>query len=200
MSKFVIFGSIAAIFVVGIIAAIIFGVWWFSTSNKEISLRNHIEAKQLDNKNVYDSVWKEISQIGQVTDAQKEAIIQLTIGYANARAVATSSKTGTGSLVDVDVKRVQEIVPTMDVSAFKQLMNVISVGRAKFERVQTEILDLSRAHNECLTLFPSSIVCGGRPKIKIDLVTSTRTDNAFVTGKDDDVQVFQRPLRPGVEK
>jgi hypothetical protein len=162
-----------------------------NTSNREVSIRNQIEAKQADNKNVYDSVWKEISQVAQVTDAQKEVILQLIIGYAKARAEATSSKSGTGSMVDVDVNRVQEIVPTMDVSAFKQLMNVISAGRAKFERVQREILDLSRAHNDCLTLFPSSLVCGSRPKIKIELVTSTRTDNAFATGKDDDVNVFQ---------
>lgn len=203
MSKFLVIGGIIAVIVFLLVGALIVGVWWMNTSNREVSLRNQIEAKQADNKNVYDSVWKEISQVAQVTDAQKDALIQLTIGYAQARAAGTASKGG-GSLVDVDVRKVQEIVPNLDTSAYKQLMNVITAGRAKFERVQTEILDLNLAHNNLLDQFPSSLVCSGRPRIKIDLVTSSRTDNAFATGKDDDVNVFNRnqpqTAQPQVER
>lgn len=184
MSKFAIIGSIVGLFVTGLIMAVIIGLWWMSTSNREISIRNQIEAKQIDNKNVYDSTWKQISQCAQVTDAQKTALMDIITGYAKGR-----SGNGGGSLAT----SVKEAVPSVDTSTFNQLMNIITVSRSRFERVQTEILDLSREHNNCLTIFPSSIVCGGRTKIKIDIVTSTRTDNAFITGKDDDVNVFQKP-------
>ena len=190
MNKILIFGGIAVV-VLGLVFALVVGVWWFSTSNKEIAIRNQIEAKQTDNKNVYDSTWKQISQCAQVTDAQKQALLEIVTGYAKAR-----TGNGGGSLAT----SVHEVVPTMDTTTFNQLINIITAARSRFERVQTEILDLSRAHNNCLTLFPSSIVCGGRPKIKIDIVTSTRTDNAFETGKDDDVDVFQKPkTKPPVE-
>lgn len=184
MSKFAIIGSIVCLFVTGLIMAVIIGLWWMSTSNREISIRNQIEAKQIDNKNVYDSTWKQISQCAQVTDAQKTALMDIITGYAKGR-----SGNGGGSLAT----SVKEAVPSVDTTTFNQLMNIITVSRSRFERVQTEILDLSREHNNCLTIFPSSIVCSGRPKIKIDIVTSTRTDNAFITGKDDDVNVFQKP-------
>ncbi len=174
--------AIAAFF---LIAVIVVGAWWVTTSNREIGLRNMLTAKQLDNKNVYDSTWKQISQSAQVTDAQKKALMDVVVGYASAR-----SGNGGGSLAT----SVHEVVPTMDTTTFNQLMNVIASARKQFERVQTEILDLNREHNNCIDLFPSSIVCGGRPKIVVDLVTSTRTGNAFATGVDDDVQVFSKPV------
>lgn len=188
MSKWIIAGSIAAL---GVIFAIILAVWWVSTSNKEIGLRNQIEAKQSDNKNVYDSTWKQISQCAQVTDAQKTALLEIVTGYAKARAGQ-----GGGSLAT----SVKEVVPTMDTTTFNQLMNIITSARKQFERVQTEILDLGRAHNNLIDMFPSSIVCGGRPKIKIALVTSSRTGEAFATGVDDDVNVFQKPAPKNVER
>jgi hypothetical protein len=193
MSKFLVIGGIVATLVIGLILVVICGVWWVSTSNKEIGIRNQIEAKQIDNKNVYDSTWKQISQCGQVTQAQKQALIDIAVGYAKAR-----SGNGGGSLATM----VHEVVPNMDTSTFTQLMNVITSARLSFQRVQTEILDLNRAHNNLIDMFPSSIVCGGRPKINIQIVTSDRTDNAFASGHDNDVNVFQQPqpATPQVEK
>lgn len=189
--KWIIIAGVCAVFVIGLILAITLGVWWVGTSNHEIGIRNQIEAKQADNKNVYDSTWKQISQCGQVTQAQKQALIDIAVGYAKAR-----SGNGGGSLATM----VHEVVPNMDTSTFTQLMNVITAARMQFQRVQTEILDLNREHNNCIDLFPSSIVCGGRPKIVIQLVTSDRTENSFATGKDNDVNVFQPSAPTQVEK
>jgi hypothetical protein len=184
MSKWIIAAAFA---IIGIIFTIIIAVWWVSTSNKEIGLRNMIVAKQTDNKNVYDSTWKQISQCAQVTDAQKQALLEIVVGYAKGR-----TGNGGGSFAT----SVKEVVPTMDTSTFNQLMNIITSARKQFERVQTEILDLSREHNNLIDMFPGSIVCGGRPKIVISLVTSSRTENAFVSGVDDDVNVFQKNSTP----
>ncbi|NJO62634.1 MAG: hypothetical protein HC836_31715 [Richelia sp. RM2_1_2] len=46
-----------------------------------------------------------------------------------------------------------------------------------------------------LTLFPSRIFLvtfGGHVLPELQIVTSSRTDNAFQTGKDDDVELFQK--------
>jgi hypothetical protein len=179
MNKIIVIASIVGV----LLFALIIGMWWMNTSNREIALRNQIEAKQVDNKNVYDSTWKQISQCAQVTDAQRKALMDIITGYAEKR-----SGNGGGSLAT----SVREAVPTVDTSTFNQLMNIVQASRSRFERVQTEIIDLNREHKNCITMFPSSIICGGRPLIKIDIVTSTRTDNAFVTGKDDDVDVFRK--------
>lgn len=178
MNKFIIFGVSAVL--IFIFVALTVG-WWVSTSNKEIALRNQIEAKKRDNKNVYDSCWKQISQSAQVTDGQKKALLEIVTGYAKAR-----TGNGGGSLATM----VTEVVPNVDTSVYNQLINIISSARTRFERVQTEILDLNRAHTNCLTLFPSSIVCSGRTPIIVDIVTSDRTENAFETGKDNDVRVW----------
>lgn len=178
MSKLVI--GIASVVVV-LLVSLLFVFWWVNTSNKEVALRNQILAKQRDNKNVYDSSWKQISQSAQVTEGQKKALLEIITGYAKAR-----NGNGGGNLATM----VTEAVPNVDTSTFNQLMNIVSSARTRFERVQTEILDLSRAHNNCLTLFPSSIVCGGRPPIDITIVTSDRTENAFEAGKDNDTRVW----------
>jgi hypothetical protein len=189
MSKSLI--AVLAMAGLGLLFAVIIGIWWVTTSNREIGLRNRIEAKQRDNHNVYDATWKQITQSAQVTEAQARALMDIATGYAQAR-----SGNGGGSLAT----SVTEVVPTMDTSNFNQLLNIITAARAQFARAQTEILDLGREHTNCLTLFPSSLVCGGRPPITIDLVTSTRTTQAFATGIDDDVRVFAPPAPSAVER
>lgn len=178
VKKWVVIGVSSALVLLMTIIFVSIGV---SLSNKEISIRNRIEAKKKDNRNVYDSTWKQISQAAQVTDGQKKALLEIVTGYAKAR-----TGNGGGSLATM----VTEAIPNVDTTVYNQLMNIISAARTKFERVQTEILDLNRAHNDCLTIFPSSFVCGGRPAIVVDIVTSDRTENAFETGKDNDTKVW----------
>ncbi len=178
MSKWLIIGVSSVIVLLVLVLSV---GWYFSVSNKEIALRNQIVAKQKDNKNVYDSTWKQISQAAQVTDGQKKALLEIVTGYAKARAGG-----GGGSLATM----VTEAIPNVDTSVYNQLMNIVSSARTRFERVQTEILDLNRAHTNCLTLFPSSIICGSRPAIVVDVVTSDRTENTFISGKDNDVKVW----------
>jgi hypothetical protein len=80
------------------------GLYFISVSNKETKLRNLITAKQTDNTSEYDNLWKKLSQAAQVTDAQKEALREIIIGYADAR------KSGMGSLAT----SVKEAVPNVD--------------------------------------------------------------------------------------
>lgn len=168
----------------GGILALILGGYFVSVMNKETGLRNQITAKQTDNTSEYDNLWKKLSQAAQVTDGQKEALRSIIVGYADAR------KSGAGSLATM----VKEAVPTVDTSTFNNLMNIVTSSRDAWTMRQKELIDLKRVDDNLIDMFPSNLVCMvlGRQKIEIKIVTSTRTGEAFKTGKDDDVDLFHK--------
>ena len=157
-------------------------------NNQEVSLRKTIEAKQKDNTSEYDNMWKKISQVAQVTDAQKEALREIFVEHAQAR-------TGEGGKAIMNW--IQESVPNVDTSTFNNLMNVITGSRDRWTMQQKQLIDLSREHNILLEKWPSGFILQflGRKPVKIKVVTSTRTEDAFTTGADDDVDVFRRPAQ-----
>lgn len=178
--------------VLGLVIALILGIFFVTTMNKETRLRNQITAKQTDNTSEYDNLWKKLSQSAQVTDAQKEALREIIVGNAQAR------KSGGGSLATM----VHEAVPTVDTSTFNNLLNIVTSSRDAWTMRQKELIDLKREHDNIIDLFPSNIICMvlGRQKIDIKIVTSSRTGEAFKTGKDDDVDLFNRKKETKVEK
>jgi hypothetical protein len=178
--------------VLGLVIALILGIFFVTTMNKETRLRNQITAKQTDNTSEYDNLWKKLSQSAQVTDAQKEALREIIVGNAQAR------KSGGGSLATV----VHEAVPTVDTSTFNNLLNIVTSSRDAWTMRQKELIDLKREHDNIIDLFPSNLICMvlGRQKIDIKIVTSSRTGEAFKTGKDDDVDLFNRKKETKVEK
>jgi hypothetical protein len=180
MSKGLIIGLAIAgcVFVLGMIV----GIWWVSTSNGEIRLRNQMTAKQEDNKNEFDNMWKKIAQVAQVSEKDRSSLEQLFVRHAAAR-----TSDGGGELM----KWVQESVPNVSSDTFTNLQNIITSSRDRYTMRQKEILDLKREHDNVRLTFPSSIVCGGRPEIKVVIVTSERTDKAFGSGKDEDVDLFR---------
>lgn len=154
--------------------------------NTETDLATRITAKQRDNQNEMDGMWKTISQAAQVTEAQKNALLDIFKGYAGAR----SSGAAGGSLATW----IKESVPNVDVSTYNNLMNVIVSKRDGFVRRQKELLDLSREHNRTLRSIPSGWICSifGRKEIPVTIVTSDRTERAFESGKDNNVDLFPK--------
>jgi len=174
-------GAMSLMFVImGLVAACMF----VSIMNQEVGLRNTITAKQKDNENEYDAMWKKISQVAQVTNAQKEALKEIFVSHAQAR---------TGNNGGAIMKWVQESCPNVDTTTFNNLQNIITSSRDRFVMRQKELIDFKREHDNLIDKFPSKLICSilGKNKIEIQIVTSTRSDNAFKTGKDDDVTVFE---------
>ncbi len=170
---------------VGVLVAIMIVVFSvIGKLNAENALSQTIVAKQRDNQSEYDNMWKKISQVAQVTTAQKEALKEIIMGYAEAR-------TGTGSKGAI-MSWIQESVPNVDTSTFNNLQNIITSSRDSFTMRQKELLDLSREHNTMLGQIPwgSILKAMGRNEIEVTIVTSTRTDESFKSGKDDEVNVF----------
>lgn len=163
---------------------LIVGGMWISYSNTEIRLRKTIEAKQIDNKNEYDAMWKKIAQTAEVTDEHKKALREIFEGYATARGGIGED----GTLM----KWLHEAVPNVDLKTYENLQNIIVASRDSFVMRQKELLDLKREHDIALNTFPSSMFVGSRPPIDVVIITSTKTEKAFNTGKDDETKVFQK--------
>jgi len=182
-------GIVITLGVVGvmIVSAIMAISYIVGVLNQEMAIRTTIEAKMRDNTSQYDNLWKKISQTAQVTDAQKEAIKEIVVGYANAR---SQGRDGAGSFVNA----LHEAIPNVDVSTFKNLQNIITGSRDSFTMRQTELLDLNREHEKLIRTIPSSIICSmfNRGPINVTIVTSSKTEHSFATGKDDDINVFQK--------
>jgi len=175
-----------------VLTVLVLGASVISTFNREVSLRTTIENKMTDTKSEFDNLWKKISQVAQVTDAQKNAIKDILIGYADAR---SQGRDGNATFINA----LREAVPNLDLSAFNNLQNIIVGSRDAFTMRQKELIDLKREHDKLLRSFPSNIVLGmfGRKEINITIITSSRTEETFKTGKDDDVDVFKsKPTTP----
>lgn len=184
-------GSIVAFSIVGavILGLIVLIGGVIGKLNSEGRLRVTIENKITDNKNEYDAMWKTISQTVEVSEQAADRLKEIFVGYAEAR----TGKGGGNELV----KWVTESVPNVqpDSLPYKNLMNIIVAGRENFKNRQKELIDLKRAHD---TLFDGDVIGGailgvfGRHKVEIKIVTSTKTEKSFETGKDDDVGLYRK--------
>lgn len=178
MKTFLVIGGLLLAGLVACGVALAF--WWIGMSNTEVRLRNQVEAAQVDNRNHMDKMLKTISQTAQVSEKQMAAIKEIIVGYASARG-------GSGGNLATSLT---EAVPNIDSSSetFRRLMGIVESSRAQFTDKQTRLLDLAREHKNFVTTFPGSLL--GRQPIEVKIVTSSRVENAFETGKDDDDRVF----------
>lgn len=187
MKTLIAIGALVGVFI--LTAAVLFfgGV---SFHNKEVQLRNLITAKQTDNKNEMDAMWKNIAQTAQVAEKDRDSLMAIFQNYATARSGGSDNKAPL-------MKWVTESCPQVAVNSqtFEKLMNIIVSQRDGFKFRQKELLDFNREHDNLIDVFPGNLYAMvlHRGKIDVIIVTSTRTDNAFKTGKDDDTQLFSKP-------
>lgn len=154
-------------------------------NNREVRLRNDITASQNANQVVYDRVWKVIQQQAGVTDKYSEDFRKIYREIMDAR-----NPTGQGTLV----KFITEANPNFDSSIFRTLMTSIEGNRRDFEMAQRTLLDKKREHDNLLGTFPASLYMAilGRQPINVTLVTSDRTEEAFRSGKDNNLDLFPK--------
>ena len=181
MKKFLIFGGLAA-FVLAIVAVLVMAgtaLSWYKTENTQRLL---VTGQQQKNEVVFDNVWKTVAQLTQVTDEYKNSFKDIYTGIMDGR-----YGKGDGSLM----KWVQESNPNFDPALYTKLMNVIEGSNAEFTENQKMLIDLGREHDLILTTPPASFFYSllGKEHIKINLVTSTKTENAFKTGKNDNINI-----------
>ena len=169
--------------ILGFLGLSIFSMW-VSANNKEISLKNHIEAQQKVCESYYDKLWKVLQQKAQVADQYKTAFKEIYPALIEGR--YGNEKGGTL------MKWIQESNPTFDVSLYKDLMSSIEAERAGFFMEQKKLIDLDREHKVLRQSFPASMFIGSRPDVKITIVTSEKTAEVYKTGKENDVDLFKK--------
>jgi hypothetical protein len=187
MKKFLIIGGVLAGGL--LLLTIVLAMWGVGVRNRANSLRETITAKTQANTTLFDNMWKTISQSAQVTDAQKDALKDIFTSYAQAR-------TGSGGGASF-INAVHEAIPQVDTSTFKNLQNIIVGARDSWTLNQVALVDFGREYNTLLTTFPSNILLGalGFQRIEVKIVTSSRTEAAFKSGKDDDVDLsLKKPV------
>lgn len=182
MNKLVL--SLVAVLVLGFITLGVGLLWGIGTYNRANSLLNTYEAKLKANTASFDNMFKTIDQSSQVTNKQKDALKEIFTSYASARTTGGSQD---GSLM----KWVQESIPNVDVSVYKTLMNTITSARESWTMRQLELVDIAREYNLLLSQFPTNVLLNslGFKKLDPKVVTSSRTDKAFETGRDDDTKL-----------
>jgi hypothetical protein len=175
-------------FVLGIVALVVLvGVFFLmsiSYKTQEVQVRNAAVAQQKSCEAFFDKMWKILQQKAQITDQYKEAFKEIYPALMEGR---YGNEKG-GSLM----KWVQESNPSFDVSLYKDLMASVEAERTGFFREQNKLIDLKREHDNLLDQPVSGFFLGGKQKIEIIIVTSTRTGQAFATGKDDDVDLYKK--------
>lgn len=175
--------KIVILTIVGLLAVL--GIWGVSTyiniSNTEIRMRKSVEAQNQVCMSFYDKLWKIISQKAQVADKYKSSFREV---YADIMSERYSDNGG--SLM----KWIQEHNPDFDASLFKDIQRSIEVERNGYFNEEKKLIDLDNEHDMYIAVFPNSFFVGGRGETEIKTVRSSRTNDAFETGEDNDVDVF----------
>lgn len=175
---------------IGLVAVALFIVFvavsYMNYSNQEITIRKQVDAQQKNVQVVFDATWKIIQQKAEVSDQYKEAFAkiypEIMAGrYGNARGGALMSW-------------ITEANPNFDVSLYKDLSNAIEGQRTNFANEQKRLLDMKKEHDTLCELFPGSLFLKSRTDIKIEIVTSAKTDESFKTGQDNDVTLFKKEV------
>lgn len=174
--------GLGAAAVVVFFAALFFGMY-VNTTNTEIRLHEHYDAKKKDVTNVYDAVWKTISQTAQVSEDYRSSFDSIYTHIMSDR----YSK-GDGSLM----KWITESNPQFNTKLYERLAEVIESKRAEFKNAQTELLDVARNYNTYISVFPNRLFLSDKKKLDVKLILSTRTNTAAETGVDDDTDLFKK--------
>lgn len=172
--------SLIGLAVVGII---VFFMWWGAT-NREAELRTSVEAEQKVCQVHFDNMWKTIQGIADVADEYKEAFADIFPKIMEER---YGGQRG-GALLSF----IKESNPHFDISLYSKVQNAISDERKEFTFHQDKLIDMERQHRRLLRTKPTSFFFNASDTIHITLVTSSRTNNAYVTGEDNDVSPFDR--------
>lgn len=172
---------VSALFLGGVIAV---AGYCLSVYNTQAKLQTLYDAKVKDNSSEFDNMWKKISQVSQVPAAKKDALKDIFSSYADAR---SGNKSG-GQMM----QWIHESVPNVDLNTYDNLMNIITTSRDSWTERQKELVDISREFNQNLATQPSGALLHafGFKEIDAKVITSSRTEQTFQSGKDDDTNLF----------
>ena len=167
---------IAAVVGIGVIIA------YYTYDSSYITLNNQFEAQDKDNRLIYDEVWKVVQQQAGVSSEYATNFKDIYVQMMDARYANGG----------VAMKWIQEQNPTFSQDMYMKLMNTIESERLKFTNVQRKSVAIQQEIKNLVQLAPSRWFVGSRPIPELKLVTSTKTEQVFSTGKEDDIELFKK--------
>jgi hypothetical protein len=176
----IVFGGLVVV-VLGIVF-----LMFASFSNKEVTLRNQAKAQEEANKVIYDEVWKVLQQKAGILDKYADDFKSVYSSIFDER------YQGENSGQSPAFKWIVEHNPSFSMEMYKDLSTAVEVYRGKFSRVQQRLIDIKREHDNLRMQIPSAWFVGGKPELEITIVTSTKTERVFLSGKEDDIDLFQK--------
>lgn len=174
--------KLIAVIGVFIVVALLFGGGCISYNNKSQRLRNLASAKQDESKVIFDKTWKTVKAQAGIAEKYTETLKDIVLGTMQGRYGANGSK--------ALAQFIHEQNPNIDSSIFTKIMTTVEANNAEFLAAQKDLIGVKNSHSDLITTFPGSLLVMDKTPIKIQLVTSERTDNAFQTGQDNDVNPF----------
>lgn len=182
------FGGVGVLVVLGVLAFVAFigfALAW-SWRNTAIEHETTVVAQYKDNQSVYDNMWKTFREMAKVPAMYSDDLKKLYDSALKSRYGDEGSR--------AMFQWLQEHNPNLDVSVYIQLQRAIEAGRSKFTASQTTLLDKKRVYERHLRYSLGPLWAGlwGYPTIKLDqfdVVTSDRTDKAFDTKKDEEIEL-----------
>jgi hypothetical protein len=182
MSKNLIVGIVIVVSLA--LTGVIIGSVAVGWNNQAIELESSFEAQVKANESTYDKMWKVISKKANVANKYSEdfkssfsSIMQGRYGESQNRQQAMFNW-------------IKEQNPSFDASLLKGLSASIEGLHNEFDMAQKRMISIKQSHQNLRKKFPSSLIVGSRDELVLKMVTSTRTDKVFKSGKDDDVSVF----------
>ena len=174
---------VAGVAVIAILIVVLTGV---GAVNREVELRNQAAAQEKANQAIYDEVWKVLQQKAGILEKFADDFKSIYGTIMDAR--YAGEKNGPGPTF----KWIQEHNPSFTPEMYKDLSVAIEAYRGKFSRVQQKLIDVKREHDNLRMKIPSCWFVGGKSELKITVVTSSKTERTFETGKEDNIDLFQK--------
>jgi hypothetical protein len=139
------------------------------------------------NKIDYDRMLKTINQVAQVPTQYSEDFKQ-----AYTSILAAGDKTDSNAVRNMFAMATGMKPPQLDSSLYRKVQDVVESERARFAETQRQATDVKREYDTLCSTWPGSLFVHQKT-LTVKLVTSTKTERAFETGKDDDTKLFRKP-------
>ena len=162
---------------------------FYDTANKT---RIASYSKEKEAKQVYDKVWKTITQKAQINEKYSEDF----------KAIFTSINDKRYGNKNPAMMWITEQNPTLDPNIYRELSQSIEANRNEYLATVKEQISIAQEHNTQVSSSGSFIPCMiikaiGHPNKVCDTlnvlqVTSNRTEESFKTGVDNNTELFPK--------
>lgn len=173
---------IAGLAISGVVLITLVSLFFMSMSykNTAVDLRLKFEASQKDVRLTHTNMWQTIKQKVAVNDEYQKAFIEV---------VKETVKGRTGGAL---FKSVTEGMPGLPADTYKMIMATIEGKRDELKNKQEIMVDVAKDYNALLEKPWSGFWCGlwgERTKLEAEIMTSSATEKAWETKKDDDISI-----------